>query len=109
MDLTEALLHRYTNSVVSILNAVRDPHWPRVSVDPRCRSLVRGDESVTIFAVSVDDATATAPRAWATDARPEHRAHRLRARTSPLAPRFDFRGGSPRTHPRLVPNVCAWM
>jgi hypothetical protein len=26
MDLTEALLHRYTNSVVSILNAVRDPH-----------------------------------------------------------------------------------
>ena len=100
MDLTEALLHRYTNSVVSILNAVRDPDPPTARLG---RPSVFVSRSRKASRSSPSPSTTRPPprRAPGRRTSPERRAHD--ARRSRLAPRFDFRGRSHRTHPSLVP------
>lgn len=78
MDLTEALLNRYTNSVVSILNAVRGPDPPTARLGRPAVSVSRSRKAPR-SSVSVDDATATAARSRGKDADPERRARDARA------------------------------
>lgn len=92
MDLTEALLNRYTNSVVSILNAVRGPDPPTARLGRPAVSVSRSRKAPRSSPVSVDDATATAARSRGTDADPERRARETRARpVSRPASTPDFR------------------
>ena len=100
MDLTEALLNRYTNSVVSILNAVRGPTHRTKRLGRPAVSVSRSQRHDR----PVSSMTRPPPGALSGDGRGPRTARSRDARASSLAPRFDSRlPRSPRTPHALVP------
>ena len=91
MDLTEALLNRYTNSVVSILNAVRGPDPPTARLGRPAVSVSRSRKAPRSSRLRRRRDRHPA-RSRGTDADPERRARETRARpVSRPASTPDFR------------------